>query len=428
MRILVHVVPPDLRLVFNVDPCIDDSIKALSARLGLALGLTLNRLELDGFLLLPSGVPATLLRDNDRITAVVSRKRSHSHASLSDVSDTPLDDTKAATVSKTSIVDVVQSESKSLDSKSLSSSDDSSSEASSSDSEEADSSSSSASSSEDSSDESPEELPATTKVSHARLDTIKPRVQRISTAVAELETESTLQSMSLQERITAYVARKRQSAKDAPALPAVPGVSHTAKDAPALPVAPGVSHPDPKGPQSRPTTPAELVSKKSPAIETPDTTGPEISIITTHLSDRDIKAPQPKRKRKRNRKRKGPQVEEENTKVSNDKDIILNGSTLPKIGQHIGFSKLVITQDCTPEERWMEGIIENIQGTCLTVRLDDAYIKHVDMESDDIENFDGRYEHFEKKPQGMEKFAMDDTDTGLLELEIEECRVIKLTQ
>lgn len=69
MRILVHVVPPDLRLVFNVDPCIDDSIKALSARLGLALGLTLNRLELDGFLLLPSGVPATLLRDNDRITA-----------------------------------------------------------------------------------------------------------------------------------------------------------------------------------------------------------------------------------------------------------------------------------------------------------------------------------------------------------------------
>lgn len=50
------------------------------------------------------------------------------------------------------------------------------------------------------------------------------------------------------------------------------------------------------------------------------------------------------------------------------------------------------------------------------------------MESDDIENFDGRYEHFEKKPQGMEKFAMDDTDTGLLELEIEECRVIKLTQ
>jgi hypothetical protein len=67
MRIKLHIKPTDLKFVIHVQN--DEDIKALLSRLQTELSMKLDHLELDSFLLLPSGLCGNLLREDDIVTA-----------------------------------------------------------------------------------------------------------------------------------------------------------------------------------------------------------------------------------------------------------------------------------------------------------------------------------------------------------------------
>jgi hypothetical protein len=95
-----------------------------------------------------------------------------------------------------------------------------------------------------------------------------------------------------------------------------------------------------------------VTEEVKPSVEQEKQDLPPARVIytTTHLSDKDMDIQKPKRKRKRARKNKEPLIEPTIVAVVEAPVAVFSVLRLPSVGDHIGYSKLGLMEDCTPGE------------------------------------------------------------------------------